>query len=310
MTSTSFVKQRTLKRNIRATGIGIHTGKKISLTLRPAPPDTGIIFRRTDLNPAIEIPACVTNIGDTTLSSCLVKDSVRIATIEHLMSAFAGLSIDNIYVDIDAEEVPIMDGSAGPFVFLIQSAGILEENAAKYFIRINKKIEVRQDDKYAILEPFHGFKVSFLVDYDHPLFHNETQKTTLDFSNTSYVKEISRARTFGFLSQLEYLRANNLSLGGSLDNVIVIDSDRVLNEDGLRYPDEFVRHKILDAVGDLYLLGHNILGAFIGHKSGHTLNNQLLRALLSDPTAWEKVSFKTTKEVPISFLPKEAVAVN
>ena len=310
MTSTPFVKQRTLKHNIRATGVGIHSGKNISITLKPAPADTGIIFRRTDLDPIIEIAACVTNIGDTTLSSCLVRDGVRVATIEHLMSAFAGLSIDNAYVDINAEEVPIMDGSAGPFVFLIQSAGILEQDASKYFIRIKKKIEVRQEDKYATLEPFNGFKVSFLVDYDHPLFHNETQKTTLDFSNTSYVKEISRARTFGFLSQLDYLRANNLSLGGSLDNVIVIDSDRVLNEEGLRYPDEFVRHKILDAVGDLYLIGHNILGAFTGHKSGHTLNNQLLHTLLAAPTAWEKVSFQTAKEVPISFLPKEAVAIN
>lgn len=300
------LRQRTLKHSIQATGIGIHTGKKVYLTLRPAPANSGIIFNRTDLNPACEIPAYATNIGDTTLSSCLIKDKVRIATIEHLMSAFAGLGIDNAYVDVSAPEVPIMDGSAGPFVFLIQSAGIEEQKAAKQFIRIKKEIRIEDGDKWVSLKPYNGYKLTFTITFDHPLFREQSQKTTtLEFSSRSYIKEISRARTFGFLSEFEYLRANNLALGGSLDNAIVVDNYRVLNEDGLRYPNEFVKHKLLDAVGDLYLLGANLLGAFTGHKSGHALNNKLLRALLADQTAWEKVSFKNTKTAPIVFLPAE-----
>ncbi|MFA6408825.1 MAG: UDP-3-O-acyl-N-acetylglucosamine deacetylase [Gammaproteobacteria bacterium] len=305
------IRQRTLKRSIRAAGIGVHSGEKVYLTLRPAPANTGIVFRRIDLDPAIEIHALAENVGDTTLSSCLInKDGVRIATIEHLMSAFAGLSIDNAYVDLSASEMPIMDGSAGPFVFLIQSAGIEEQKAVKEFIRIKKKIEIKDGDKYVILEPYNGFKVSFILDYNHPLFKNKKQKATLNFSSTTFVKEISRARTFGFLSEFEYLRANNLALGGNLDNVIVIDKYKILNEDGLRYSDEFVRHKILDVVGDLYLLGANIIGSFQGYKSGHALNNQLLRALIADETAWERVSFKKAKEVPISFLPTEVVVTS
>ena len=305
------IRQRTLKRSIRAAGIGVHSGEKVYLTLRPAPVNTGIVFRRVDLDPAVEIRALAENVGDTTLSSCLVnKDGVRIATIEHLMSAFAGLSIDNAYVDLSASEMPIMDGSAGPFVFLIQSAGIEEQKSIKEFIRIKKKIEIKDGDKSVVLEPYNGFKVSFILDYNHPLFKNKKQKATLNFSSTTFVKEISRARTFGFLSEFEYLRANNLALGGSLDNVIVIDKYKILNEDGLRYSDEFVRHKILDVVGDLYLLGANIIGAFQGYKSGHALNNQLLRTLLADETAWERVSFKKAKEVPISFLPTEVVVTS
>ena len=267
------IRQRTLKHSIRATGIGIHTGKKACLTLHPAPINTGIIFRRVDLNPVVEILATAENVGDTLLSTCLVKDGVRIATIEHLMSAFAGLSIDNAFVDISASEVPIMDGSAGPFVFLIQSAGIEEQHALKHFIRIKKKIKIRQDDKYVALEPYKGFKVAFSIEFDHPLFSSNNKTAILDFSSTSFVKEASRARTFCFLSEYEQLRANNLALGGTLDNAIVVDKYRVMNEDGLRYQDEFVRHKILDAVGDLYLLGCNLLGSFTGHKSGHALNN-------------------------------------
>lgn len=303
-----MIKQRTIKNVIHATGVGVHTGKKVVLTLRPAPVNTGIIFRRTDLSPDVTIPAHAENVGDTTLSSCLVKDGIRISTIEHLMSALSGLSIDNVYVDVSAAEVPIMDGSSGPFVFLIQSAGIEEQNAAKHFIRIKKKITIKDGDKYVSIEPHNGFKVTFTIEFDHPLFHRDLQTATLDFSSTSFVKEVSRARTFGFLSEFEYLRAQNLALGGNLDNVIVIDDYRILNEDGLRYNNEFVKHKILDVVGDLYLLGCNLIGAFTGHKSGHALNNKLLRALTADASAWEKTTFKDIKEVPISFLSIAAAA--
>lgn len=296
-----MLRQRTLKNVIKATGVGVHTGEKVYLTLRPAAPNTGVIFRRTDLNPAIDILARAENVGDTKLSTCLVKEHARIATIEHLMSAFSGLGIDNAYVDLTSSEVPIMDGSASPFVFLIQSAGIEEQNALKRFIRIKKKICVEKGDKKAWVEKFEGFKVSFTIDFDHPVFRKSNQNVTMDFSSSSYAKELSRARTFGFLSDFENLRKNNLGLGASLDNAIALDDFRVINEDGLRYEDEFVKHKILDAVGDLYLLGHNMIGAFHGYKSGHELNNLLLRTLLADQTAYEIVTFADAAQVPISF---------
>jgi UDP-3-O-[3-hydroxymyristoyl] N-acetylglucosamine deacetylase len=305
-----MVKQRTLKNLIRATGVGVHTSEKIYLTLRPAAPNTGIIFRRVDLEPAIDIPALAENIGDTRLSSCLVKDNVRIATIEHLMSAFAGLGIDNAYVDVSAPEVPIMDGSAGPFVFLIQSAGIEEQNAAKRFLRIKRKVKVKQGDKWACISPFNGFKVSFTIHFDHPVFNNCPQTATIDFAHTSFIKEVSRARTFGFLSDFEKLRAANLALGSSLDNAVVVDDYRVLNEDGLRYHDEFVKHKMLDAIGDLYLLGSNIIGAFSGYKSGHALNNLLLRTLLATEDAWEMVTFEDDRKVPYTFAQQTAAATS
>lgn len=297
-----MIKQRTLKNVIRATGVGLHTGEKVYLTLRPAVPDTGIVFRRVDLDTPVEIPAIPENVGETTLSTTLVKDGVRIATIEHLLSALAGLGIDNAYIDLNASEVPIMDGSAGPFVFLIQSAGIQEQNAPKRFIRIKKPVKVDHGDKWVQFVPYNGFKVSFTIDFQHPAFKEHHQMAEVDFSTTSFVKEVSRARTFGFMSQIETLRANNLALGGSLDNAIVVDDYRVLNEDGLRYVDEFVKHKILDSIGDLYLLGRSLIGAFSGYKSGHALNNKLLRVLLAQEDAWELVTFEDEKESPISFM--------
>lgn len=297
-----LIKQRTIKNTISATGIGIHTGIKIHMTLRPAPANTGIVFRRVDCSPSVEIAANTNNIGDTTLSSCLVKNNVRISTIEHLMAALAGLSIDNIYVDVNAPEIPIMDGSASPFVFLIQSAGIEEQAASKSFNRITKKIEIRENDKYVKIEPYDGFKVSFSIGFDHPFFRDGRQESTLDFSSMSFVKEVSRARTFGFLSDFESLRTKKLAMGGNLDNVIVIDDYKVINEDGLRYHDECVKHKILDAIGDLYLLGGPIIGAFTGCKSGHALNNKLLKALIADSTALERITFQESKDIPKSFL--------
>lgn len=295
-------RQRTLKTVIRATGIGVHSGKKVFLTLRPAPADTGIVFNRVDLEQPVSIPAKAEFIGDTSLCTCLEKEGVKIGTIEHLLSALAGVGIDNAYIDITASEVPIMDGSAGPFIFLIRSAGIEEQDALKRFIKIKKRIEVREGDKFAMLEPFDGFKVSMEINFDHPLFTDQSSKATLDFSSTSYVKEVSRARTFGFISEFEYLRNNNLALGASLDNAIAIDEFKVLNEDGLRYSDEFVRHKVLDAVGDLYLLGHSLIGAFSGYKSGHALNSKLLHALLADPSAYEEVTFADEEVTPIQFI--------
>ncbi len=298
-----MIRQRTLKNVIRATGVGLHTGEKVYLTLRPAPADTGIVFRRVDLPEPVEIPAIAANVGDTRLSTTLEKDGVRISTVEHLLSAFAGLGIDNAYVDVSAPEVPIMDGSAGPFVFLIQSAGVEEQNRPKKFIRILERVEVRDGDKFARFEPFEGFKVSFGIDFDHPVFTDETQFASIDFSSTSFVKEVSRARTFGFLREIEMLRARNLALGGSMDNAIVVDDYRVLNEDGLRYEDEFVKHKILDAIGDLYLLGHSLIGAFYGYKSGHALNNKLLNKLMATPQAWEEVIFDDEDApAPISYI--------
>ena len=297
-----MIRQRTLKNVIRATGVGLHTGKKVYLTLRPAPADTGIIFRRVDLKDPVEIKAAPENVGDTRLSTTLVKGDVRISTVEHLLSALAGLGIDNAYVDLSAPEVPIMDGSAGPFVFLVQSAGIEEQNAPKRFIRIKRTVEVREDDKWARFEPFDGFKVGFSIDFDHPVFRSHLQQAEVDFSTTSFVREVSRARTFGFMREIELLRERELALGGSLDNAIVVDDYRILNEDGLRYEDEFVKNKILDAIGDLYLLGHSLIGAFSGHKSGHALNNKLLRTLMADQAAWEQVTFEEAEGAPISFL--------
>jgi len=297
-----MIRQRTLRNVIRATGVGLHTGRKVFLTLRPAAPDTGIVFRRVDLDPPVEIVARAENVGDTSLSTSLAKGGTRIATVEHLLSAFAGLGIDSAYVDLSAPEVPIMDGSAGPFVFLIQSAGFDEQNAPKRFIRIKERISVEDGDKQARFEPFDGFKVSFAIEFDHPFFQQKSKHAEIDFSTTSFVKEVSRARTFGFMRDVELLRDRNLALGGSLDNAVVVDDYRVLNEDGLRYEDEFVKHKILDAIGDLYLLGHSLIGSFHGHKSGHELNNRLLRKLLANERAWELVSSGVEEKAPISFM--------
>lgn len=296
------IRQRTLKNVIRATGVGLHTGDKVYLTLRPAAADTGIVFRRVDFDTPVDIKACPENVGETQLSTTLVKDSVKISTVEHLLSALAGLGIDNAYIDLSAPEVPIMDGSAGPFVFLIQSAGIEEQNAPKRFIRIKRTVIVEDGDKWARFDPFEGFKVEFAINFDHPVFKAHSQWATMDFSTTSFVKEISRARTFGFMRDIELLRQQQLARGGSLDNAIVMDDYRILNEDGLRYENEFVRHKILDAIGDLYLLGHALIGAFKGYKSGHALNNRLLRTLMADKSAWEEVTFKDTERAPISFV--------
>ncbi|MGH8184818.1 MAG: UDP-3-O-acyl-N-acetylglucosamine deacetylase [Rhodanobacteraceae bacterium] len=303
-----MIKQRTLKNVIRATGVGLHTGEKVYMTLRPAAANTGIVFRRTDLAEPVVIPARCEHVGDTRLSSTLVSEGVRVGTVEHLMSAMAGLGIDNAYVDLSAPEVPIMDGSAGPFVFLLQSAGIEEQSAPKRFIRIKKPVKVEEGDKWAEFKPFDGFKVGFSIEFNHPTISRRASKAEIDFSTTSFVKEVSRARTFGFMRDIERLREDNLALGGSMDNAIVLDDYRVLNEDGLRYEDEFVKHKILDAIGDLYLLGHSLIGAFFGHKSGHQLNNQLLRALLADKSAWEEVTFDDPALAPISYAhPAQAV---
>jgi UDP-3-O-[3-hydroxymyristoyl] N-acetylglucosamine deacetylase len=297
-----MIRQRTLKNVIRATGVGLHTGEKICLTLRPAPVNTGIVFCRVDLDPPVQIKASLENVGETRLSTTLVKGDVRISTVEHLLSAMAGLSIDNAYVDLSAPEVPIMDGSAGPFIFLIQSAGIEEQQASKGFIRIKHAVEVRDGDKSARFEPFDGFRVGFTIEFDHPVFKSNTQHSEIDFSATSFVKEVSRARTFGFIAEIEQLHERELALGGSVDNAVVLDDYRVLNEDGLRYRDEFVKHKILDVIGDLYLLGSGMIGAFNGYKSGHELNNKLLRSLMDDETAWERVTFDEVSHLPLAFI--------
>lgn len=297
-----MIKQRTLKNTIRATGVGLHSGDKVYLTLHPAEPNSGICFRRVDLDEPVTIIATPGNVGETMLSTTLVKDKVKVATIEHLLSAFAGLGIDNAIVDVSAAEVPIMDGSAGPFVFLLQSAGVQEQDSPKQYIRIKKRILVEDNDKWAAFEPFDGFKVTFTIDFDHPAFPDHLRTSVMDFSSTTFVKEVSRARTFGFMKDIEFLRENNLALGGSLDNAIVVDDDKVINEDGLRYADEFVKHKILDAIGDLYLLGHSLIGEYKGFKSGHALNNKLLLTLLENKDAWEKVSFDSEENAPISFM--------
>lgn len=297
-----MLRQRTVKQAIRASGIGLHSGAKIYLTLKPGPVDSGIVFRRTDLDPPVELPARTLMVKDTTMATSLVQGDVRLSTIEHLMSALAGLGIDNAVVEVTAAEIPIMDGSAGPFVFLIQAAGIVEQDAPKRFARIKRRIEVRDGDKIAAFEPYDGFKVCFTIDFDHPAFPAETRYAEVDLSTTAYVKEVSRARTFGFMRDIEYLRSRNLALGGSMDNAIVVDDHGVMNAEGLRYKDEFVRHKMLDAIGDLYLLGHSILGEYQGYKSGHGLNNQLLRAMLEQPEAWEIVTFDDEETAPISYV--------
>ena len=296
-----MLRQRTLKTAIRATGVGLHTGDKVYMTLRPAAENAGINFHRVDLDEPVHIPADPLLVGETMLGTTLIKDGVKVATVEHLMSALAGLGIDNINIDLSAAEVPIMDGSAGPFVFLLQSAGIEEQNAPKKFIRIKKPVRVDLGDKWAELRPFNGFKVNFEVYFNHPVFNKLSQKATIDFSSTSFLKEVSRARTFCFLRDVEALRERNLTLGGSMDNAIVLDDYRILNEDGLRYSNEFVIHKILDAIGDVYLLGHTVLGEFRAYKSGHDLNNKLLRALLENESAWEIATFEDSKKAPISY---------
>ncbi len=296
-----MLRQRTIKTAIRATGVGLHTGEKVYMTLRPAAVNAGITFRRVDLDKPVDIKADPKLVGETMLGTTLVKDGVKVATVEHLMSALAGLGIDNLMVDLSAPEVPIMDGSAAPFVFLLQSAGIEEQQAAKRFIRIKKKIRVEADDKWAKLTPFNGFKVNFEISFNHPVFNKLSRDASIDFSSTSFLKEVSRARTFCFLRDVETLREHNLTLGGSMDNAIVLDDYRILNEDGLRYSNEFVIHKILDAIGDLYLLGHSLVGEFSAHKSGHDLNNKLLRALLDDASAWEEVTFEDSRKAPISY---------
>lgn len=298
----NVIRQRTLQNSIKATGVGLHSGKKVYLTLRPADINTGIVFRRTDFDSPASVPARADYVGDTTLSTTLESSGVQVSTVEHLLAAFAGLGIDNAYVDISSREVPIMDGSASPFVFLIQSAGICEQDAPKRFIRIKQRVVVEDGDKWASFEPFNGFKVSFDVDFENQVIKSSEQTAVVDFSSTSFVKEVSRARTFGFLSDLESLRDNNLALGASVNNAIVVDNYRVLNDDGLRYSDEFVKHKILDAIGDLYLLGSSLIGAFHGHKSGHALNNKLIRTLLATEGAWESVTFEREDETPITYL--------
>ncbi|NGP52168.1 UDP-3-O-acyl-N-acetylglucosamine deacetylase [Thioalkalivibrio sp. XN8] len=301
-----MLRQRTLKNTIRATGVGLHTGEKVLMTLGPAPLNTGIVFRRTDLEGAPEVRADGMLVRETTLGTTLMQDDVRVATVEHLMSAFAGLGIDNAVVELSATEVPIMDGSAGPFVFLLQSAGIAEQAAPKRFIRIRRPVEVRDGDKWARFQPYDGFKINFEIEFDHPVFKRHLQRASIDFATTSFLREISRARTFGFMRDMEFLRSMNLGRGGSLDNAIVLDEYRILNEDGLRYENEFVRHKILDAIGDLYLLGHSIIGEFTGYKSGHGLNNQLLRELVRHESAWEEVTFEDERDAPLSFIPAAA----
>jgi UDP-3-O-[3-hydroxymyristoyl] N-acetylglucosamine deacetylase len=300
--------QRTLKNSIRATGVGLHTGKQILMTLRPAVADSGIVFRRMDLPEPVDIVAHASNVGETTLGTTLSNGAAKVSTVEHLLSAFAGLGVDNAIVEVNAPEVPIMDGSAGPFVFLLQSAGIEEQNAPKRFVRVKKRVRVEEGDKWAEFKPFEGFKVNFEIEFNHPVFKRREQQASMDFSTTSFLKEVSRARTFGFMRDLENLRAHNLALGGNLENAIVLDDSGILNEDGLRYQDEFVKHKILDAIGDLYLLGHSLIGEFSGHKSGHSLNNKLLRTLLADPAAWEEVVFDKSADAPISYVETEEAA--
>ena len=293
-----MVKQRTLKTLIRASGVGLHGGVKVNMALRPAAPDTGIVFRRTDLADPVDLPASAILVGDTRMCSCLEKDGIKVGTIEHLMSAFAGLGIDNAWVDLDAPEVPILDGSAAPFVFLIQSAGIEEQNAAKKFIRVTRPVEVKDGDKWARFTPYEGYRLDFSIVFHHPAIDKSAQKAEIDFAEHSYVREVARARTFGFMQEVEWLRENGLAQGGGLENAIVLDEYRVLNGEGLRYPDEFVKHKLLDAIGDLYLLGHPLLAAFSAHKSGHALNNLLARELLNQPEAWELVSFAEVEHAP------------
>jgi UDP-3-O-[3-hydroxymyristoyl] N-acetylglucosamine deacetylase len=304
-----MLRQRTLKNIIRATGVGLHSGEKVYLTLKPAPVDTGIVFVRTDLEPAVEIKGDARSVGSTNFATALSNGDVSVSTVEHLLSAMAGLGVDNAYVEVSASEIPLMDGSASPFVFLLQSAGLEEQSALKKFIRIKKPIKVEEGDKFASLEPFNGFRLSFTIDFQHPAIGEEVQNATVDFSTTTFVKEVSRARTFGFMKDLEYFKVNNLARGASMENAVVLDDYRVLNEEGLRYRDELVRHKVLDAIGDLYLLGYSVLGEYKAFKSGHALNNKLLIALLEDQTAWEFVSFgEGAESAPISYAESAALA--
>jgi UDP-3-O-[3-hydroxymyristoyl] N-acetylglucosamine deacetylase len=293
-----MLRQRTLKTLVSASGVGLHTGQKVRMTLRPAPADTGVVFRRIDLASPVDLAARADMVGETRLSSCLVKDGVKIYTVEHLMSALGGLGVDNVYVDIDASELPIMDGSASPFVLLIQQAGIVQQQAPKRFLRVLRTVEVKDGDKWARLDPFDGYKLSFSIEFRHPVIERSTQSVEVNFAETSYLKEIARARTFGFMHEVEDLRDSGLALGGGLDNAVVLDEYRVLNADGLRFADEFIRHKLLDAIGDLYLLGKPLLGAFSAHKSGHALNNRLLRALLAESGALETVIFERPEDTP------------
>ncbi|MBS1188015.1 MAG: UDP-3-O-acyl-N-acetylglucosamine deacetylase [Burkholderiaceae bacterium] len=301
-----MLKQRTIKQLVKTVGIGLHSGTKVELTLRPAAPDTGIVFRRVDLNPIVDFHASATVVGDTRLASTLVKDGAKVSTVEHLMSACSGLGIDNLYIDVDAEEIPIMDGSSASFVFLLQQAGLEEQNTPKKFIRVKKPIEIREgegaNEKWARLEPYHGFKLDFFIEFNHPAVDGTSQRALVDFGQVSYIRDVARARTFGFMQDVEALRAIGLARGGSLENAIVMDEFRILNPDGLRYEDEFVRHKILDAIGDLYLIGHPLLASYTAHKSGHALNNQLLRALLAQPEAYEIVSFDDLQAAPQSYV--------
>ena len=297
----NMIKQRSIKTVIHATGVGLHSGQKVYMTLRPAPVNTGVVFIRSDLPQPNSVRAEARRVGDTRLSTCLEEAGIRVATVEHLMSAISGLGIDNLFVDLTSAEVPIMDGSAGPFVFLLQSAGIEEQKAAKKYIRIKKPIQVADGDKWARFEPFNGFKLTYTIAFDHPVFDADSSSVTINFADTSYAQEVSRARTFGFMQDVETLRSMGLAQGGSLDNAIVMDEYRVLNEDGLRYKDEFVRHKILDAVGDLYLLGHPLIGAFHGYKAGHALHNRLLRELMQEQAAWEFATFDSLDALPQGF---------
>ena len=303
-----MIKQRTLKNAIRTTGVGLHTGKKIYLTLLPGEIDSGIIFRRVDLDPVVEIKATAKNVGETTLSTCLISGDVRVSTVEHILSAMAGMGIDNAVVELDAPEIPIMDGSASPFVFLLQSAGVQEQEAPKKFVRVLKEVTLKDGDKVASFLPFDGFKVNFSIAFDLPVFQGRNLETTIDFSSSAFVKDISRARTFGFMHEIEYLRSKGLAQGGSMDNAIVVDEYRILNEDGLRYEDEFVKHKVLDAIGDLYLLGNSLLCEYRAHKSGHSLNNRALRMLIDQEDAWEYVTFEDELNVPITYLPASSAA--
>lgn len=297
-----MIKQRTLKRIVQATGVGLHTGKKVTLTMRPAPANTGIIYRRTDLNPPVDFPADAKSVRDTMLCTCLVnEDNVRISTVEHLNAALAGLGIDNLVIEVDAAEIPIMDGSASPFVFLLLDAGIEELRSAKKFLRLKETVRVEDGDKWAELSPFNGFSLDFTIDFNHPAIDSSTQRYAMNFSAENFVRDISRARTFGFMRDIEYLQSKGLCLGGSFDCAIVVDDYRVLNEDGLRFEDEFVRHKMLDAIGDLFMCGHNIIGAFTAFKSGHALNNKLLQAVLAKESAWELVTFENEAQMPVAF---------
>ena len=297
-----MLKQRTLQHPVRATGVGLHGGRKVYMSLLPAGPDTGIVFRRMDVDPPVEVPAEAHLVGETTLCTCLIHNGVKIQTVEHLLSALAGLGIDNLVVELSSPEVPIMDGSAGPFVFLIQSAGIHEQNAPKRFLRIKQPVQVQEQDKTARLEPYDGFRLSFGIDFDHPVISSRGQNAVIDFSSTTFIREVSRARTFGFMQDVEYMRSKDLALGGSLDNAVVLDEYRVLNDEGLRFDDEFVRHKILDAIGDLYLVGYPIIGAYSAYKSGHDLNNKLARKLLDDKDAWEIVTFDDKQKAPTAYV--------